>query len=247
MILKRPDNPELLTQIDRINLNNISHCYDQYTSEPCLLGYRLTPTNLILRLDELYNRKLRVFSHFVAYFKHIPEFKNLDVDDQVSLIKRNIRLLSPLNYALLRVPINSKFGIRQIQTIGCQNNVNIYKMLRSLTDIFADFAKYDPLVIKLLVVILFFTPNSLTTRSIYDPCEYKNINHIKQIQASYTELLWLYMIEKHGEENAIHLFTKLITKYLYIQIIIDEVDSIIRANNDIHNINPLMQSMLQLT
>jgi hypothetical protein len=55
------------------------------------------------------------------------------------------------------------------------------------------------------------------------------------------------MIEKYGEEDAIHLFTKMIAKYLNIQIITDQVDSIIQVNNDIQNIDSLMKTMLQLT
>jgi hypothetical protein len=237
----------ILNFIDRTRLNNITHCYDKYTREPWLSAYCPPQKPLFLRLDELYNRKKTVFINVVSYFKHIPEFQNLNLDDQVLLIKQNIRLLIPLNYAIFRASANSKFRRAHIQTIGCKDNINIHDMLRSLAESFIGFVTYDPLIIKLLMIVLFFTTNSLTTRSIYDPAQYKQLDNIKQIQSSYVELLWLYMIEKYGEEDAIHLFTKMIAKYLNIQIIIDQVDSIIQVNNDIQNIDSLMKTMLQLT
>jgi len=240
------NNPMILSSTDRIRLNNISHCYDQYSREPTASGFS-PPSKLLLRLDELFNRKKPVYINFISYFKHLPELQTLNIDDQVSLIKQNIRLLMPLNYAMCRTSRNPKFGQARIQTIGCKDNANIHTMLRSLADIFFEFVRYDSIIIKLLVIVLFFTTNSLTTRSIYDPGEYKQLNKIKQIQSSYLELLWLYMIEKYGEEDAINLFTKMITKYLYVQTIIDQTDSIIQVNNDVQNVDSLMKTMLQLT
>jgi hypothetical protein len=237
----------ILNVIDRTRLNNITHCYDQYIREPCLSAYRPAQKLMFLRLHELYNRKKTVFINVVSYFKHLPEFQNLNLDDQVLLIKQNIRLLIPLNYAILRTPVNSKFGGARIQTIGCKDNINLHDMLRPLAESFVEFVTYDPLIIKLLIIVLFFTTNSLTTKSIYDPAKYKQLNNIKQIQSSYVELLWIYMIEKYGEEDAIHLYTKMITKYLNIQIIIDQIDLIIQMNDDRQNIDSLMKTMLQLT
>ncbi|CAF1211619.1 unnamed protein product [Rotaria sordida] len=237
----------ILNPIDRTRLNNITHCYDQFTGEPSSITYHPPSNALFLRLDEFFNRKKQIFVYLISYFKHLPELQTLNVDDQVLLIKQNIRLLIPLNYAMLKTPVNSKFRGARIQTIGCINNINLHEIYLSLSNSFVEFVRYDPIMIKLLIIILFFTTNPLTTRSIYDQGEYKQLNNIKQIQSSYIELLWLYMIEKYGEQNAVHLFTKMITKYLYLQLMIDSMDSIVRVNNDIHNIDSLMQSFLQLT
>jgi hypothetical protein len=183
----------------------------------------------------------------VSYLKHLPELQTLDVDDQVSLIKQNIRLLNPLNCAILGAPMNSKCRITRIQVVGCKDNINLHAMFRSISDTFVDFVIYDPLIIKLLIVVLFFMTNSLTTKSIYDPGQYQQLKNIKEIQTSYIELLWLYMLEKCGEENAIHLLTRMITKYLHVQIIIDQIDSIIQMNKDIENVDALMKTILHLT
>jgi hypothetical protein len=239
--------PKTLSLLDRIRLNNITNCYDQFTGELGLPPFSGTSKVLSLRVDEFYNRKKIVFVNLISYFKHLPELQALNVDDQVSLIKQNIRLLVPLNYAILKTPVASKRPTVTIQTVGCINNANLHQMLRSLADTYVECVIEDPVLMKLFLVVLFFTTSSLTTRSIYDPAQYKQLDNIKQIQSSYIELLWLYLLEKCGDEHAIHVFTKMITKYLHVQITIDQIDSIIRMNNDIKNIDSLMQTVLQLT
>ncbi|CAF3687739.1 unnamed protein product [Rotaria socialis] len=237
----------MLSSTDRTRVNNITHCYDQYTYEPSSSGHFPPLRPLVLRIDEFFNRKKPIFINLISYFKHLPELKRLNLDDQVLLIKQNIRLLIPLNYAILQTPVNSKFRGSHIQTTGLYNNINIHEMLRQLSSYFVGFVTYDPIIIKLLITVLFFTSSSSTTRSIFDPAQYRELSTIKEIQSSYIELLWVYMIEKFGEKNAIYIFTKMITKYLSVQIVIDQVDTIVRMNNDIQNIDSLMQSFLQLT
>lgn len=245
-----PGNTNILVALnpaDRIRINNIIHCYDQYTATSCMRGQCQFPKPLFLRIDEFFNRKKQSFINLISYFKHLPELQNINLDDQVALIKQNIRIIMPLNYAILRGRVGSKCRNRQIQTIGCYNGINIHAMLRELSSCFIDFVAYDHVIVKLFLIILFFTTNSLTTTSIYDPGQYRELNIIRQIQASYTELLWSYLIEKWGKKDAVRIFTKLITKYLHVQTIMDQVDMIVRMNDDTKNIDELMQSFLQLT
>ncbi|CAM4793234.1 unnamed protein product [Rotaria magnacalcarata] len=123
----------MLSSTDRTRVNNITHCYDQYTCEPSSSGYFPPPKPVVLRIDEFFNRKKPIFINLITYFKHLPELKSLNLDDQVSLIKQNIRLLIPLNYAILRTPGNSKFRGSYIQTTGFYNNINIHEMFRQLS------------------------------------------------------------------------------------------------------------------
>ena len=97
----------------------------------------------------------------------------------------------------------------------------------------------------MLLVTLFFTTNSQSSNT--DHVEYKQLEYIKRIQSSYAELLWLYMIEKCGEDNAINIFSKIITKCLHLQTIIDQIDTIIRLNSDIQYLDSLMKVVLLLT
>ena len=237
----------LLNDSNRIRLNNISHCYNIYSMEPSVAAYQPVTELRLVRLDQLFDRKIPVFKNFISYFKQLPEIQNLNLDDQVTLIKQNIRILMPLNYAMLRAPDNSQFRTVKLQTVNCYQDANIHEMLRALADMFVDFVRYDPLIVKLLVIVLFFSTNSLTTRSIYDPGRYQQLKYIQQVQTSYLELLWSYLFEKYGEENAIICYTHLITKYLHVQTVIDQVDQIIQINADIQNVNLLMKTLLQLT
>jgi hypothetical protein len=247
-ILRQPDHFNLisvLSSTDRIRLNNITHCYDQYTSEPSISKYIAPEGILSLRLHDFYNRKKPIIINFISYFKHLPEFQQLNVDNQVLLIKQNIRILLPLNYALLKTPHNSQFRYTYIKTIGCIENINLHSMYTFLSNSFVPFVTFDPLIIKLLIIILFFSINSQSKND--DIIEYKQFEYIKRIQSSYIELLWLYMIEKYGENKARNLLTNIIMKFIHLQTIIDRIDSIVRLNNDIQYLDLLMKSILQLT
>lgn len=236
----------LLTPNDRIRLNNLTHCYDQYTSEPCINNYTPPTQRLFLRVDEFYNRKKPIVINFINYFKHLPEFEQLHVDDQVLLLKENIRILLPINYALLKTPVHSQFRYTAIQTIGCVNNIDLHSMYTSLSNSFVPFVISDPLMIKLLLIVLFFTTKNaqIITK---ETTNFKELDSIKRTQSSYTELLWLYMIERCGEVQARILFTKIMMKFLHIQLVTEQIDSIVRLNDDIEHIDGLLQSILQLT
>ncbi|UJR36791.1 hypothetical protein I4U23_029504 [Adineta vaga] len=235
----------LLNSIHRTQLNNLTHCYEQYTGEPTISNYSPPKELLCLRLCDFYNRKKPVIVNFVSFFKHLPEFQQLHIDDQVLLIKQNIHFLLPVNYALLKTPNHSQFRYTYVQTIDCVNNINLHSLYQSLSNSFVSLVTTDPLIIKLLCITLFFTPNLQYTN--IDRIEYKRLEYIKEVQSNYVELLWLYMLEKFGEKQARNLFVNMIMKYLNIQVMIDKINQIIRLNNDIQYIDELMKSILQLT
>ncbi|CAM4934434.1 unnamed protein product [Rotaria socialis] len=239
------NSPVTLSSADRASLNNISHCYDQYAGEPSISVYSAPQQVLTLRLHEFYNRKKPIVVSFISYFKHLPEFQQLNIDDQVLLIKQNIHILLPVNYALLKTPAHSQFRYTRIQTAGCVNNINLHSMYQLLSNTFVPFVTLDPLVVKLFLIILFLTTNLLTTN--FDTVGYKQLGYIHRIQSAYTQLLWLYMIEKYGEKRAVILYTRIITTFLHLQTVINRIDSIIRLNKDTQYLDSLMKSILQLT
>ncbi|CAF1390158.1 unnamed protein product [Adineta ricciae] len=225
-----------LTSLDRVRLNNITHCYDQFSREPSTLCMCMSrpPESLKLRIHEFYERKRPVFVNLINYFKQLPELQALHVDDQVHLIKQNLRLIGPLNYALIRT-YKTQYAVPKIETIGCVNNANIHCMYRSLADIFLGFTEYDPIILKIFLIILFFTTDAVTTTSIYQITQYEQSKRIKEIQYSYLELLWLYMLDRFGERDAIVLFTKMITKYLHIQTSISSIEKTHTHHHDQDN------------
>lgn len=233
--------------LDRDHLNNISHCYDKYTGEPSFFSYNPPLETLHLRLDQFFNRKKQIIVNFIDYFKHLPEFRDLPIDDQVSLIKHNIRLILPLNYAILKSPSSSRFARTQIQTVGCPNNANLHQMFCKLSNAFVQFVMFDPLIVKLLIVILFFNSKPTTTVSLREFSQYEKFQAIKSIQTTYTELLWLYLVDKCGEKQAVLIYSKMVTQYLHIQIIIEKIDAIIRTNETVRYLDELLKTILQLT
>lgn len=98
---------------------------------------------------------------------------------------------------------------------------------------------------KLLLVTLFLSSNLLSIN--VDTIEYKQLENIHRIQDNYIELLWLYMLEKYGHIRAVKLYTKIITKVLWLQSVIYQIDSIIRLNDDKQHVDALLKTILQLT
>jgi len=219
-------------------LNNITHCYNQYASEPCISKFNPSNETLYLRLCEFYNRKKPIIVHFIDYYKHIPDFQQLNIDDQVGLVKENIRYLLPINYALLKTPEQSKFRYAKIQTIDCYENTNLHYLYAYLSNQFVPLVAYDSLMIKLVLIILFFSTNSN---------ELKQWNVVQMIQTNYLNLLWTYMLDKYGENQARCLFMNIIMKYLHLQQVIEQIDFVIRSNECIDQLDELLKSVLQLT
>lgn len=235
---------EILSSSHRTHLNNITHCYDQYTGEPSINNY-LAPNEVIsLRLHDFYNRKKTIIINFISYFKHVPEFQQLNIDDQVLLIKQNIRTLLPINYALLKTPAQSQFRYTRVETIGCVNNINLHTLYQSLSNSFVPIVTGDPIIMKLFLISVFLTRNLQSTD--IDTIEYKQLDNIKQIQSNYTELLWLYMIDKYGRQRAISLFLKIIAQFMHLQTITNQIDSVVRLNSDAQHLDSLIKVILHV-
>lgn len=231
----------------RDRLNNINQCYDQYTGEPSLNGYTPPTTLLTLRLNDFYDRKKPIIVHLISYLKHLPELQLLPIDDQVQLIKKNLRTLLPLNYAILKTPARSKIGSTSIQTIGCGNHTNLHSTYQHLSNSFVPFVFNDPLVMKLFLLVVFFSTQPLNSVALYQFQEFHAAETIQATQSFYAELLWTYLVERCGEKQAVQFYTKMISKYLQVQFIVDEIDTIVRTHIDVEALDPLLQTVLQLT
>jgi hypothetical protein len=228
-----------------MRIDRVTQCYDHYRADQSLLKYSASSEILSLRLHEFFNRKKAMLINLISFFKHLPEFDRVDVDDQVLLIKQNIRLLLPINEALLSSPLYAQLHATNIQTIGCWNNINLHTIYQHLSNSFLGFVSLDAAMIKILLIVLFFTANSQSID--FEPVKYEQIRTIRSIQSSYVELLWLYLTEKWGEVQAIHLYSKFIAAFLRLQIIVDRLDSIIRLNDDVQHLDSLMKIILRLT
>ena len=84
----------------------------------------------------------------------------------------------------------------------------------------------DPVISKLIQIILFLSPSLNTNnnnKNIYQPSE-KTIFHIMQIQESYVQMLWSYLTYRYGELGAQRLLTGILGQVLEHQQFGADVD-----------------------
>jgi hypothetical protein len=84
----------------------------------------------------------------------------------------------------------------------------------------------DPAIGKIMQIILFLSPCLVTNYNsdyYYQPSE-ETICHIIQSQEQYINILWSYLLYRHGENQGRKLFTKLIGQILEHQMYLADVD-----------------------
>ncbi|CAF3724111.1 unnamed protein product [Rotaria sp. Silwood1] len=191
----------------------------------------------------------------LSFFKQIPEFIQLNVDDKVTLVKYNLTTILGINCAL---SYNTETGQIIESTSDVPVNMQFfpvlhgYKMCMQSGKIFRSFlhiAKYDRKIIELILIILILTKSfSIINHS--DEQIFNDEMSIYRAQNYYTELLWKYMETTHGYKKAIDLFSQLIGHAISWQIIHEEMrNDIMRtlSPEDINELLPIVKSLLRIS
>jgi hypothetical protein len=160
----------------------------------------------------------------LTFFKQIPEFNQLNVEDKMILIKYNLMPIMIFNHALA-FRIDTK-QFREADTdapldrstfeaiIGTEIFQRVSKLFKPLVKL----ALHDPTIIRLLLVVLILTKSVSNGDGAPEPILNDNMA-VYRAQSYYTELLWKYMEAVHGFEKAFRIFSALITKFLTLQIL----------------------------
>lgn len=177
----------------------------------------------------------------IDYFKQIPEFNRLGIEDKIRLIRNHFGLMMTISELMLNRSMHSNlsnslknvFGIN-LATNTIQGSERILKYV------------YDPIVLKLLLIIH-------TLSSGID--KYRNDTDMDRIfddtisifsgQNIYVELLWRYLLTKFScEKETVKFFNKLILDLLFIQHACFGVERYMcDLAHEIDQMKPLMQSM----
>ena len=176
-------------------------------------GLTLNPSTYTMTFLQQLNSHSVPLIRLLTFFKQIPEFNSLNVDDKVTLIKFNLLPLLCINCTLsYRTETESivesdsdvPWNPASLQTVyGLEG----YLEVRKVFDQFLHIAKYDQKIIHLALITFILTKGFAATRTeepILNDCMAVN-----RAQNYYTELLWKYMETVHGAEIATKMFTKL--------------------------------------
>ncbi|CAF0927714.1 unnamed protein product [Adineta steineri] len=204
-----------------------------------------------IELDVLNSHSVPVM-RLLSFFKQIPEFDQLNIDDKVTLIKYNIPTVLSINRALSYNPdthefIESSSDVQDnIEFYSVLNGHNTFQQSKKVFLSFLQLVKYDRKIIELALVVLMFTKGISTT----NPQDEKILNDTMSVYRAhnyYTELLWKYMETVYGYEKAVSLFSELINHIISLQTVQEEIQkNILRvlSPDNTDELLPIIKSVL---
>lgn len=192
-------------------------------------------------LFEFLNEYSLIHKVLIEFYKVIPEFNALAIEDKIRLIRSQFGVVNNINEAIVHP------GISNNLVVSSQNIYGPYitqRLLKSIHRI-APFAS-DPIVLKLLLIVVAFSSGNCRNRS---DCEMDQICNdtlsIYLAQNVYIELLWKYVVSQSSTQlDAVKFFNKLVQFLLYLLDVHLLIDGFINGlSNEIEQMEPLMQSM----
>jgi hypothetical protein len=191
----------------------------------------------------------------LAFFRQIPEFQQLNVDDKVILIKFNLLPLLCLNCTL-------SYKIETDQIVEDESDVpwnssiiqevygyDGYLQMRQSFESFVYIAQYDQRIIHLALIALILTKGLSTDNNDEHEPILSDSLAVYRAQNYYTELLWKYTETVHGSDKAIGICTKLITHFVRWQTLHKMLRDHVERNlmsTDINELLPLIKSLFHI-
>ncbi|CAF4967821.1 unnamed protein product, partial [Rotaria sp. Silwood1] len=231
---------DILNDEDRILLNNINNAYqlvvdkndysyiDKYTSS--------TP------FSQFINDETIMYESLINFFKCIPEFKQLDKNDQILLIKSNLLTIIHLHHIII---YNFQDCPNLDKCLSKWINKDFdYQIVRT-RQYFYRFINH-PLVLKLALVVLIFSVNLSSWFDITQFYEYKNMKILFEYQNYYTNILWRYLNYLFDEKEAIKVMEIIVMQILRFQLLMVTMRNSVCQSPYCSQYHPLMQSVLGL-
>jgi hypothetical protein len=192
----------LMNEIERHQVNAIREAYKQAIKLVKAQGTPRNPEdiNTTINVTELGVRRL------IFYFKLISDFRNLEHDLMVKLLKHN--MMSLLQIHGVNSYNKSDNTFKEPNTDDTPFSANsleivygpeIYKLIMSITLNLYSYCQKDMIHIKILMLIVLFDPSN------------ENLDEnekllVARLLNKYISLLYSYMNEKIGNEKASYLF-----------------------------------------
>lgn len=190
----------------------------------------------------------------LTFFKQIPEFDQLDVDDKVTLIKFNLLPLLCINCTL-------SYKMETDQIVEADSDVpwdssvikevygyDGYLLMRKVFDSFVHIAQYDQRIIQLALIALILTKGFSTGCGELEPI-LNNRFAVLRAQNYYAELLWKYLETVHGSDKAVNIWGKLVTHFITWQTLYKKLRDNVERNlllTDTNELLPLMKTLFHI-
>jgi hypothetical protein len=189
----------------------------------------------------LLNELSLIFPAFIEYFKYIPEFANIAMDDKIRLVKDHFGDMININEPLMHPVTSSNLVITWRTVFG----VDITARLLKRNQIIEQYI-FDPILLKLLLIILVLSSDSsrnLANTDIDRICD--DTLSIFAAQNIYVELLWRYILSRSSSErDAVKFFNKLTMFILYTKNLNSYISGYIDTLKDeVKQMKPIIQTI----
>ncbi|CAF4441144.1 unnamed protein product [Rotaria sp. Silwood2] len=231
----------ILHDDDRTLLNNINNAYQSVVAT---IDYSYTNKyTSSTTLTQFLNDESVVHESLINFFKYIPEFKQLDVDDQIILIKSNFHNIIHLHLTIMRnFQSRARIGNHMSKWI----NEDFHNQMVRTRRYFCRFMNY-PLLLKLTLIVFIFSINLSASYDINKFYEYKNTRILLEFQNFYTNILWRYLNHLFVEKEAIQAMQIIVTQILRYQLLMVTLTNSVKQSPDRFQLHSLMQSIFGLT
>ncbi|CAF0973277.1 unnamed protein product [Adineta steineri] len=247
--LIRPSNLLLLTHSqskslslsDQTLLTNISGAYER----TCIAATKVTspafPTSKHARLHTFLNEYTERQKALVRYFKLIPEFDRVSINDKIRLIRNHFCVTLTINEATLSSSISQQL----IDSVSFLFDANISAHLLKCITLIHSYTS-DRMLLKLLLIVKSLSSGINRYRNDTDMDRiYDNTLEIFAAQNIYVELLWKYLLSRFPSElHVVKFYNKLIQDLMFTQRVCFMTESHINNRpHEIQRMEPLIQSM----
>ena len=203
----------------RTFINNINNAY--------ITGARIADWSHVdryeptVQLSQFVNDEHVMHVSLISFYKSIPHFRQLDIDDQVLLIKNNLVNIVHLHHIIVQnFEDVTKIGEHMSQWIG----KDFHHQMADTRRRFYRFSKY-PLLLELTLSVFIFSFNLSLPRPSTNSNGYKQRRQIIDCQNIFTTFLWNYITYLFDEEEAVKTMEIIVTqvlRYQNLMIVLEE-------------------------
>ncbi|UJR27415.1 hypothetical protein I4U23_008705 [Adineta vaga] len=226
---------------DQTLLTNIFSAYERTCIATRITSYPYYPTKAYSSLHMVLNEYSIRQKALIEYFKLVPDFDRLSMDDKVRLIKNHFGSMFSINERICNDVI-SESSIASIRNLFEPSLATDFIHSIERISIYA----HDPMLLEVLLIVRTLSSgmNRYLNDAFFDGI-YDDTHAIFIAQNRYIELLWRYILYRTStEQDAIKFFNKLVLNLLFLQCTYSKIGYYVSTLKDeIDQLDPLMQSM----
>ncbi|CAF3323324.1 unnamed protein product [Rotaria socialis] len=233
--------PTYLSSSDQTLLTNIFSTYELIYEKKTRCQYELFPSLAHTSVHSFFNEYEERHKILIDYFKNIPEFSNLIVDDKIRLIRNHFGIMITINELMLSRTMHDNLSASLKNIFGIHLATNTIRGSERILSYI-----HDPVLLKLVLIILTLSSSINKYRDDTDIDRiFDNSLAIFAGQNIYVELLWRYLVSRLStEQNTVKFFNKLVLDLLFIQLACFNVERYMsNLQDEVDQMKPLMQSM----